>query len=262
VAYADFPSVITEESAINRILDGSRNQILTNKERKLLSETAIAFDGHIGRELKLEVADGDMVTRIYWVKRRLYQLIAVTPKEKPATEIVSRFLTSFKLSSNVVAALQSPDWVEFLSEEGRFTVLMPSKPTEQVMPIQSTSGSLNLHTYVSLGVQGIAYIASYSDMPTAPADQSMIIKVLDDVRNGQLDKAKGKLQSEVTISHDGHPGRELKIETSVGPALVRNYLVGHRLYQLVVVVPEAKAGFLDVAKDTAKFLSSFKLVKR
>jgi len=262
-SYTDFPNVVTEQNAINRILDGARNQLLANGERKLLTETTITLDGYLGRELKIKVPEWSMVTRIYWVKRRLYQLIAMTREDQPAPQDVDKFLASFKLESPLTASVQQPPaWLEMASEEGGFTVLMPSKPTEQVMPIPSAAGPLDLHIYVSLGQEGIAFIASYSDLPSAPGDQSQIIKALDEVRNGQVKNGKGKLLSEMTISLDGHPGRELKIETAVGPTTGRIYLVNRRLYQVLAVIPEAAAGSEAVARDVAKFLSSFKIVTR
>lgn len=261
-SYTDFPSVVTEQTAIDRILDGARNQLLANVERKLLSETTITLDGHFGRELRIEMPDWSMITRIYWVKRRLYQLIAMTSKDRPAPQDVDRFLASFKIKSDVTTGLQPPAWIDLASEQGGFKLLLPSKPTEQVMPIPSATGSLDVHIYVSLGQEGIAYIASYTDLPSAPGDQSQIIKALDDVRNGQLKNAKGKLLSETSISLDGHPGRELKIETAVGPTVVRIYLVNRRLYQILAVIPQAAAGSEAVARDTAKFLSSFRVIAR
>jgi hypothetical protein len=262
-SYCDFPQVVTEQTAINRILDGARNQLLASERRKLLSETRITLDGYFGREIRIEIPEWSMVTRIYWVKRRLYQLIAMTRSDQPAPRNEERFLASFKLQVEVTASLQEPRaWIELASEQGGFTVLMPGKPTEQVMPVPSATGSLEVHIYVSLGQEGIAYMASYSDLPSAPADQSQVIRTLDEVRNGQLKKAKGKLLNEITISLDGNPGRELKIETAVGPMIVRIFLVNRRLYQVLAVIPETAAGTEAVVRDTAKFLSSFKVVIR
>jgi hypothetical protein len=54
VSYTDFPNVATEQDFINRILDGGRNQLLSKKERKLLSETPVTLDGFAGRQLAIE----------------------------------------------------------------------------------------------------------------------------------------------------------------------------------------------------------------
>jgi hypothetical protein len=153
-------------------------------------------------------------------------------------------------------------WSVFNSKEGAFAVLMPNKPVQEVQSIDTDLGKVDAHLAIGSHEDSEVFIASYTDLPSAPADESQIIKALDDVRDGQLKNAKGKLLSETTISLEGIPGRELKIETAVGPSIARIYLANLRLYQIVAVVPAAAAGSDAVARDTAKFLSSFKVIAR
>jgi hypothetical protein len=169
---------------------------------------------------------------------------------------VDRFFASFKLVGDLAASIPQPPWSEFSVEEGGFSVLMPTKPMQQTMP---AGESVNVHIYLSLGANGTGYLASYADLPDVPADQAQTIKALDDARNGQLKSSKGRLLSETTITLEGYPGRELKIETATGQMISRVFLVKRRLYQLLGIVPESIVGSEGFAQDAAKFFSSFKL---
>ena len=260
VSYSDFPSAVTQQTAINRILDGARNNLLANKERKLLNERNITLDTYFGRDLTIDTPEGMMITRIYWVTRRLYQLIGITGKT--VSPDVDKFLASFKIKSDVSLLTSASGWTEFVSEGGGFTVLMPSRPTEQVMPVPSGTASLDMHVYVSIGQEGIAFIVSYSDLQNAPKDQNELIRTLDGVRNGQLEKAKGKLLSETTLSLNGNQGRELKIDTPVGISTSRIFLVKNRLYQIIVVAPLDVVSSQSAVHDTSNFFGSFRLASR
>lgn len=256
VSYVDFPSISTDRDFINRILDGGRNQLLSKKERKLLSETSITFDGFAGRELAIEERDGQMLIRTYWVRRRLYDLIAIAQKGKQDQANVDRFFTSFKLVGDLAASMPQPSWTEFSLEEGGFSVLMPTKPMQQTIP---AAESVNVHLYSSLGSNGVGYLASYADLPESLSDQAQTIKALDDARNEQLKASKGRLLSETTITLEGYPGYELKIETATGQMISRVFLVKRRLYQLMGIVPESMVGSESSVQDVGKFFSSFKL---
>ena len=70
----------------------------------------------------------------------------------------------------------------------------------------------------------------------------------------------GTFKSESKIELDGkHPGREIlaDIPSKGGAVRARVYLVGTRLYQIMVV---GKKGFEESA-DTLKFLNSLKLTQ-
>ena len=208
----------------------------------------------------IESPDGDMLSRIYWVGRRLYQLIVMTSGDKLQEHPeVARFLDSFKLTGDETAMTQQPAWIDFSPEHGGFVVSMPSNPTQQIMPTKSESTQMNVYVYVSLGPDGAAYLVSYADVPSPPTNQTQTTKALDDVRNGQLESTKGDLKTEAMISLEGNQGRELKIITPTGTIISRIFIVKTRLYQLMAITPEAVVGSEASTRDNARFLSSFKL---
>jgi hypothetical protein len=150
-----------------------------------------------------------------------------------------------------------PGWKEFAPKDGRFRVLMPGTPKREKQDTESDFGKgvLVMHT-VERG--GLIYGANYCDFPAAikkaPAD-----KVLDSSRDGCVDNLNGKLLLDKKVKLGEHPGREVRVGVEGGRVFrARVYLVGRRLYQVVVFGPGEKV----TSKEADKFLDSFKLVTK
>lgn len=150
------------------------------------------------------------------------------------------------------------EWPTFDSPEGKFSVLLPTKPTVEVKEIDSAIGKLTMYAYASENNLGY-FLVSFGDYPKEPVDAAQKESVLDGVRSGVVKGLEGTLQSETKITLDGHPGRAFTAKRSVeGSEVVFNwkiYLVGRRLYQLAAATTTANAE----AADVGKFLTSFKL---
>ena len=150
---------------------------------------------------------------------------------------------------------------DFTSKEGKFSVAFPGKPKEATKDADSAAGKLSFtrFTYED-GDTGLLVI--YCDYPPKLRKEKGAEKILDDARDGCVEKAKGKLTDEKkrTIGKDKEPGRELLIQLpDEGKPYFRSrmYLVGDRLYQVIVVGPEKYA----TGKDADAFLDSFKLAE-
>ena len=65
----------------------------------MVSETKTSINNHPGRILKIEVPKPAMVAqvKIFLVKNRLYQVVAVSAKGHKKPKTVKKFLDSFKL---------------------------------------------------------------------------------------------------------------------------------------------------------------------
>ncbi len=98
VSFNDYPVELVKQSDPQKMLDGARDGAVRTVKGRLLSEKKITLDGAPGRELRIE-APGTLViqSRIYLVKNRLYQILAVTQKEKAADAEITKFRDSFKL---------------------------------------------------------------------------------------------------------------------------------------------------------------------
>lgn len=164
------------------------------------------------------------------------------------------------LSSLAFGYTQGAEWQKFNSPEGRFNILMPSKPEHEVKEVDSPLGKLTLYAYAASNDTGY-FLVSYGDYPVEPKDAAQKEMVLDGVRTGVLNGLGAEMSGEKKITLAGHPGREFTANKAIqGTEVVftwRIYLVGQRLYQLAAVTPKASAG----SPEISKFLTSFDLNK-
>jgi hypothetical protein len=153
-------------------------------------------------------------------------------------------------------------WKEYSSPRGRFTIMFPGTPTDE----DNSSGSLEGRRYM-LKTTAV-YTVYYSDFPAnfpndLEKEGALRKQFLDASRDIVLARSKGKVLSETDISIDGHPGRMIKIALANGTIYRdKTYLVGKRIYQIIVVTPSESlapdGGRFDETRAT-KFLDSFKL---
>jgi hypothetical protein len=79
-------------------LNANRDNFIKSIKATLLSTTPIKLGAHPGIEFKAELAGkADIVSRVYIVGRRPYQLIAVTPAGRDSSAGRQRFFSSFQL---------------------------------------------------------------------------------------------------------------------------------------------------------------------
>ena len=165
------------------------------------------------------------------------------------------------LVSCVAVAFQTDKaWPTFDSPEGRFSVLMPTKPTVETKDIDSAVGKLTMYAYSSSSSVGY-FMVSFGDYPREAVDAAQREAVLDGVRGGVLKGLEAEIISDEKITFEGYPGREFKAKRTLeGNEIVFNWkivLVGRRLYQLAAATSKDNAG----SPEIAKFLTSFKLPK-
>lgn len=157
------------------------------------------------------------------------------------------------------AVAMAQEWKDFTSAECRCSAQLPGMPQQRSNSLPSKFGPLD-QRMITLDVPGTAFFAlSYVDFPKDAFTKAKTDDILDDVRETSVSNVKGsKLRSETKVTMNGFPGREIKID-SPGKMVMhgRTYLVKERLYQLIVVMPEAR----EAAGDSKKFLDSFKFQK-
>ncbi len=170
-------------------------------------------------------------------------------------------LFTLLLACCLAACSAKPVPKEFKSEAGRFSVVTPATLTESVQQVETQAGNkLDLHIFNGLEDE-IAFIVAYNDYPPELTKPENAEAMLDGARDGAVSHSKGKLLSESNIALEGHPGREIIIQTASEdqpPLITKTHLfvVKNRLYQVTVVAPRSRAG--DKAVDD--FLQSFKLL--
>jgi hypothetical protein len=95
VSVTEFPEA---EGSAERRLNNARAGALESVKGKLLHERKIKLDGFPGRELWIDAPKAGLIhTRIYAVKGRLYQTLALGPNSFVETKDTARFLDSFKV---------------------------------------------------------------------------------------------------------------------------------------------------------------------
>ncbi len=160
--------------------------------------------------------------------------------------------------ASVLLADDRTEWMEFVSKEGRFKVLMPGTPKQDKIDTESDFGKGVLHMNVAQTGKTM-FGANYCDFP-AEIKKAPLKKVFDSSRDGAVANMEGKLASEKDIKFGQYPGREIQIEVAGGKGLFRArvYLVEQRLYQVVIFGTPDEAG----SKEADKFLDSFKLIEK
>lgn len=164
----------------------------------------------------------------------------------------------FVLNASLAFTLDPTEWKEFASKEGRFKVLMPGTPKQDKAETESDFGKSVLHMNLARAGKAM-YGANYSDFP-AEIKKADLKQLYDSSRDGAVANLEGKLASEKDIKLGKHPGREIRIDVAKGKQLFRArvYLVGQRLYQVIVLgTPETAT-----SKEADQFLDSFKLAEK
>lgn len=144
----------------------------------------------------------------------------------------------------------------FKSEVGRFAISFPIEPTRKEMPVPG--GIMRYRYLVALHDDKLVYSVHYADgKPVGEPRQA-----LKQAQDGMVKAQGGKLLKEEEIHLGDSPGRAFSFSfTTNGVAAIqhiRTYLVGDRIYILIVAAPPA---LLD-ADDMERFFRSFSVLDK
>ncbi len=157
-----------------------------------------------------------------------------------------------------IAASAEIKFEKFTSKPFGFSVLMPGTPKEQTTKIKSGLGDLDNNSFTVITDNKVFWNVLVIDYPAGSAAERQEA-LLDGAVNVNVNRLKGKKISETKNPLDGtkFPGRQVQIEAeSVGFVRAHMYLVGDRLYQVIVQGPKE----VVTSADATKYLESFKLV--
>jgi hypothetical protein len=160
---------------------------------------------------------------------------------------------------SAAAGCGAPEFKEFRSDEGRFSVQLPGVPREETR--ETKNGKLHLYTVeFSHGVYSVQWI----DLPDAKDESGdMLEQRLASERDAGVKAVDGKVIADKAIKlADKFPGRDFTADVSVastqGQLRGRLFLVDGRLFNVLAV---GKKPFLESA-DTTKFFDSFGLLAK
>jgi hypothetical protein len=144
---------------------------------------------------------------------------------------------------------KKPDWQEFSSSAGKYSILMPATPKHQSQPV------LTLTAEMDVAIVGTTeFGAAYTNLPAGSSfDYAASVQGM---KNGY----SGTVTKERDWTFEGVKGKEAEMTVTkprTAIASVRIVVLNNRLYQILVVGSDAT---LD-NPDVKKFLDSFKVTK-
>jgi len=140
----------------------------------------------------------------------------------------------------------------YRSEAGNFGVALPGTPRET----RQVAGTVPIHAVTAEDGAGVTYNVTYNDLPADLATSGKADGVLDRTTSGLAAAGRNKVVDSQALRLLGHPGREVEFESGTRRGTSRIYLVGPRLYQVMVVAPGPT---LPPAAEA--FLDSFRLLR-
>lgn len=177
---------------------------------------------------------------------------AAAPRPGPAPRPESEFTTKPGTPAKPAAIKV------FSHAAGGFRVAMPGKPQERTIVYQAPGGAIEAHLF-SVVRDDVRYLVSYvdRDKPLAPEE---IDAGLEELVKGSIVSGNGTLVAKRATRLGDAPGREFEFD-STGPegrprfVRARAYLVGPRIYQVLIGGPKARVS--SAAGDA--YLASFAL---
>jgi hypothetical protein len=147
-------------------------------------------------------------------------------------------------------AFQREEWIKFSSEEGGFTILMPSQPKPD--ELKKENFVFHMFTVADRDI----YLVGYGDY--APNIHLDVQGELKANRDNFLRALNAALTGSTNIELEGRPGIEFTGETPDRYFKSRVYFFGNRVHQIAVAFPK---GEVDSAKID-RFFASFAFTSR
>ncbi|MCI0456986.1 MAG: DUF1559 domain-containing protein [Gemmataceae bacterium] len=255
----------------SRVLEATIQGTVKNlRGAKINEQKDISLQGHPGRTVTVEIPGKAVLQiRVYVARGVIYQMLVGGPGKMAFSADADRFLQSLKIEAG--APEQPPvkiqpvpkgggeqaGWKEYSPAGAGCTVLMPPGqiiPLTQDVPTPQGKSRLYVHT-IQKDVM-TKYALLYGDLPGG-AKPGLEEAILNGARDGIPGKVPGaRITNEEKITLGTYPGRALTVDMpKVGLIRARVYLVGNRLYQLMVLGNNA----FITSPDAERFLGSLKL---
>src|SRR5262245_50327334 len=155
------------------------------------------------------------------------------------------------ISFTISTLAQSTEWKEYISEKGKFSVLLPGDPTIGYRSGPADSGAAVSYV-TNYQKDAKAWSVTYYDLPAIPPAAADVKKLLERGRDNYTPRPSG----EKSLTLNGYPALEFKmsIDDRGRIQVVRIILVRQRVYELWVVT-QAKQ---SASENVTKFFDSFK----
>jgi hypothetical protein len=148
---------------------------------------------------------------------------------------------------------------EVATVEGRFSITLPegfSNPESSRQLIQTEAGQIPLQLYTSTSKNNEVFLISYNDYPDSIFTAENLSKMLDNVRDGALQKMKAEMERQMDFTFEGNLARtinfKLKIDDKQSFGRMDFMIVVPRLYQIIYLGTVKKDRDAKVIKDAFK----------
>jgi hypothetical protein len=161
------------------------------------------------------------------------------------------------LSGAILGCEDQPQWYPVSPAEGRFSVLMPTKPRLALQTANTEWGPLEVRFFeVETDDGAVVYSVTYTDYPFQDIDAEKADALLLEAQAKTVKELSGKILSESKTAYQTLPARRTSIRAASGVEYaVLVVLAKARLYQ---VFTASRPGVLppEIAK---KFFDSFQI---
>ena len=149
--------------------------------------------------------------------------------------------------------VDSSGWVQFTSDAGRFSVLMPEIPEDKAQTVPSEHGPYTTHLFVVRDPVNV-YLIGWVDYD--PKFNFNRQSEMEANRDNFVKGIEATLVSSRALTLDGFPALEFTAETADRVFKSRVYMVGRRPYQIVIGSPKG----IDNSVTLNRFFNSFKII--
>jgi len=161
-------------------------------------------------------------------------------------------MKKFIISVSLLVFFTAISAAQFLVKEDLFSIMFPEEPTKQVQDIETDgAGTVQMISYIYED-ENTAWMIAYSEYPLEFIQQS---GVLDNAKNGFCQSLEIEVVSEWDIYRDKYDGIYFQAENSTTFCVVKDYIVGNRLYQVAML----QSDDYPTEEVTDKFMNSFNL---
>jgi hypothetical protein len=265
VVYLDYPDRVVESGNPDVLLDNVFKEVVKENTVEMQASTTLGGFPALTGEFQMGT-QGYARYKSVLVGNRIFQVLALTPDETRDRAEATRFLNSFRILSPAgrvtptrpgratptPGSVDPGNWTSFTSDEGQFSVLMPTTPRENTQNTTAANVELTLYTFVS--TEGDAeYTLVYVDYPPEVMASGEPRTMLANAFAGVHGTNAVEVQEEITVQ--GNPGLYGEFNSSSGYAWYKAVLRDNRLYQLIAIA-------LDKAtneEDAKRFLDSFQI---
>ncbi|WP_375742269.1 hypothetical protein NR800_23905 [Corallococcus interemptor] len=152
-------------------------------------------------------------------------------------------------------ATPAPAFKPYEATEG-FTIELPTEPQVERKQVPLGANTVNTAAFSSRTEDGTIYSVSTADYPERLVSSRPPEALLNEGKDGLVKQVQGTIKEESDVTLDGYPGKAYTVSSPVvGEVKARNFLVGPRLYTLLVIY---NPNHPNTTAD--QFLTSLKLV--